>query len=553
MRKDKKKKKITHLSRYKEIVYHLITYGFDEVFGLLSPAKLFFKKRRIKKGQKILRREERLRLLLEDLGPTFIKFGQILSNRPDIIPPSLAEELIKLRDDVAPFPDKEAFELLESELGKRKEELFIEIDNSPVASASIAQVYHARLMSGQKVAIKIQRPNIREIVDIDLDLMLHLAGVIEKLFLKGNVVVTEVLEEFSRQLHKELDFTGEARRIERFYLQNKNSAGITAPAVYKNLSTRKVLTMEYIEGIDIENIELLKQYDIDPVNIARIGTDNILQQIFKHGYFHADPHSGNMKVLKNGNICFLDFGAMGNLDRRMRINLAQLLLGVADQDAAKATYGLLSLASTVDIKNREKIQAEMYDLIEEYAQLPLRELNVRDIMQRFLNIIINNNLLFPPSLYMLIKTLITLESLGRKLDPDFVLIDYMRPHVEDFIKYNLRPASAVKNIPFIISEAVDVFNRSGFELPQLLERLKKGKIEVDLSDTDLKTLSHKIDQSTTRFSLSLIISAAIIGSSIIIQSKIPPLINGVSLLGIIGLTVTGVLGIALIVHFIRAK
>ncbi|WP_052296267.1 ABC1 kinase family protein [Spirochaeta thermophila] len=538
------------LARYREIFALLVGYGFDEALRRLPLRGFFVRKRR---GGKVegLPYETRVRLLLEDLGPTFIKFGQLLSNRPDLVPPRLAHELMKLQDRVAPYPSEEAFAIFEEELGVAPSEVFTRIEREPIASASMAQVYRAHLPSGEQVAVKIQRPHLEEIIETDLEIMERLGSLLEQLFFEGHIPMKALVREFGRQLRKEMDFSGELRRIQRFREIHAGMPQVMVPHVYERLSGSRVLTMQYVEGIRVSELDALRDAGIDPAGIARVGVESVLTQIFVHGFFHADPHPGNILVLPNGSLCFLDFGAMGVLDPSTRIHLAQIFLGIGEQSPQKVVYGLLSLSVRREGLDRRRLEQEVYDLIQDYALLPLGALNVKEVIERFYHLILHHRLVFPPGLYLFFKTLLALEALGRTLDPGFQLVEYLQPHVKRFVVSTLRKNQLLKNIPFFLSEAFDSLNETGFEIPQLIQRLKEGKVVVDLSDTDLKLLSQKVDESTTRLSLSLIIAAAIVGSSILIQAKIPPLWNGVSILGIVGLATVGILGGLLVLHFLR--
>ena len=343
-----------HINRYREIIAILVKYGFGDVLAKQELQKhLEFGKGFIlgKAAAEIaaISRWQRVRMALEELGPTFVKFGQIMSTRQDMIPQELITELEKLQDKVPPFSTEDAKLIIEEGLGGPVDSLFKDFTDSPIAAASIAQVYKAVLPDGEEVAIKVQRPDIDRIIEVDLEIMLHVATLIEKHLKELEIVhPVEMVEEFARVIRKEQDFRIEVAHIERFARNFQADMTIHVPHVYREFSSSKVLTMEFIGGIKVSEITKAKvqvqDSGIDPKVVASRGADLVLKQIFEHGFFHADPHPGNIKVLKDNVICLLDYGMMGSLSARHREDLADILIGIITKDESKITKTILKLS-----------------------------------------------------------------------------------------------------------------------------------------------------------------------------------------------------------------
>jgi len=312
----------------------LFKYGFGDLVDTLKieqyleiGLQMVSKKRREKIEK--LTRAERVRMALEELGPTFIKMGQILSTRPDLLPVQFIHELEKLQDNVPPFDYAQVKETIEAELGTPLEKVFKEFDETPLASASLGQVHRARFVDGEEVVVKVQRPGIQKTIEVDMEIMLHLATLMER-HLQGWEIhrPTRIVEEFARTLEKELDYRLEAAHMERFAIQFTSDINVYVPKVYSEATTTRVLTMEYIQGIKATEIERLEREGLDRQEIARRGFDLIMKQVFVDGFFHGDPHPGNIFVLPNNVICYLDFGMMGRIDRESRENFSDLVMSI---------------------------------------------------------------------------------------------------------------------------------------------------------------------------------------------------------------------------------
>src|SRR3989344_9437648 len=340
-------KEVRDLNRFKEILKVLFEEGFDFILvktGLL--AKVPFTKRITKrlKEKEGLKPEVMLRKTLERLGPTFIKFGQLLSVRPDLVPKEYVKELEKLQDSVPPFPYSEAKSIIEKELGKGLEHLFLDFEKAPIASASISQVYRATLKTGEKVAVKVQRPNVRQIMETDIEIMMYIAKLLE-----NNIEAikrfkpAKIVQEFKDWTEKEMDFKLEARNAKRFYDNFRGSKTVHIPKAYDELTSGKVLTLEFIEGIELHNLREIKKSRIDYGQVIKNGFEAIMTQVFVHGIFHADPHPGNIIIMKDNSIAFVDFGIVGYFDENLKNKCIDMLYGIVEQDEELVMETLLSL------------------------------------------------------------------------------------------------------------------------------------------------------------------------------------------------------------------
>ena len=338
-----------NINRYRQILTVLFKYGFDGIIDRLNLGRYIemgvrLLSRRQQKEVEALNNYERIRLVCEELGPTFVKMGQVLSTRPDLIPIEMVEELAKLQDDVSPFPFSQAKIIIEEELQESLEKVFAAFEEVPIAAASIAQVHRARLITGEDVAVKIQRPGIPKTIGEDLGILFQLAGLLERYIEELRLYrPTRIVEEFARTIRKEINFNLEASHAERFARQFRGNPAVYVPRVFRHASTERLLTMEYIEGIKINDIALLEAQGCDRALLAARGTELILEQVFIHGFFHADPHPGNMFVLPGNVICTLDFGMMGHLDARDRERFTEVIMGYVSRDVPKITDAVLKI------------------------------------------------------------------------------------------------------------------------------------------------------------------------------------------------------------------
>ena len=546
-----------HINRYREIITVLVKHGFGDLVTNTNLEKYIDFGKKLLSGKRIPKiayysRWERIRMALEELGPTFIKFGQIMSNRPDLLPQELIIELEKLQDSVPPFAEKAARQLIEEELGKPISTTFKRFISTPIASASIAQVHKAILMNGEKVVIKVQRPRIEQIIEVDLEIMLHLATLMEK-HIKGMDILNPVgiVKEFERSIRKEIDFKIEATHIERFGRNFQDDMNIYVPKVYRNYTTKKILTMEFIDGIKVSNIEAVLKSGNDPKIIASRGADLVLKQIFEHGFFHADPHPGNILVLNNNIICFLDFGMMGVLLPKHREYLGSIIIGIVNKDAKRITKTLVLFSTNSRIENIERLEYQVSELIEQYSYLPLKDINVGELLNKGIKLILAHKIEIPPDLYLLSKALITIESVGRNLDPDFDMVKHTEPFAKKLLKERLSPRKLAKDLYLSATEFTLLLRDFPSEIREIIKQIKLGQFKIEFEHKGLEPMLKKHDQISNRIAFAIVLASLIIGSSLIVLSGIPPKWNGIPIIGIVGFLGAGLMGFWLLVSILR--
>ncbi len=475
-----------------------------------------------------------------------------MSNRPDLIPAHFLEELEKLQDEVPPFPSEEAIAMVEKELGKSLPHLFRSFDEKPLASGSIAQVHKAVLLSGKEVGVKIQRPRIQEKIETDLEVMHQIATLIERYNEEAALFQpVKMVKEFERSIKREINFRLEASHMERFAANFKDDSRIHVPKVYREYSTTCILTMEFIDGIRVSNLKKIKEKGINTEEIANKGADLILRQIFDHGFFHADPHPGNLVVLPDKRLCLLDFGMMGMVLPRHQDYLGSIILGIVQNDARKITRAVLALTSQDAYLDTERLEYETYNLIKEYAYLPLQDLNVGEVFHSLMDLIFTFRLQLPPDMYLLFKALVTADGVGRKLYPDFDMIGHIEPFAKNLIKRRFSAWRLLKELGDTSVDFTHLVRDMPGEAREILQLIKRGRVRFEFIHKNLEPLMHKNDQISNRIAYSIVLAALIIGSSLIVLSEVPPSWRGIPVIGLGGYIVAAVMGFGLLWSIIR--
>jgi ubiquinone biosynthesis protein len=491
-------------------------------------------------------------MAFEELGPTFIKLGQLLSTRPDFIPPDYLNELAKLQDDVPPFSFPEVEEIFLAETGQKPSDLFYRIDEHPVAAASIGQVHRATLKDGQDVVVKVQRPDIEQVIGVDLEILGHLASLMEMYVveMQGHRP-TAVVEEFAKTLSNEIDYTVEISNIQRFARQFDGNESIYVPRVFRELSSERILTMENIKGIKASRIETLKQHGVDLPLVARRGTNLIMEQIFVHGFFHGDPHPGNIFIVPDNVICFIDFGMMGRLSRQNREDFTDLLLDIVARRERKVTDGVLKLTNHYGEIDREALSRDLSAMLDRYLYLPLKELEAGKIFQNLMELVSQHKIYFKPNLYLMMKSLTTAEAVGQMLDPELELIRLAEPFMRKVKTDRLRLGRIADETGITTGEYLELIRELPDELRSILTQVRKGKMKLEFEHLGLEKLRAVLDQASNRISFAIVLAALIIGSSLIVLSGIPPKWYGIPIIGLAGFLMAGVMGFWLLLSILR--
>ncbi len=550
---------IRSLKRYRQVLGILIKYGFGHIVEQLNiDYYLELGKRIVSLGTasrelERLTQAARVRLALEELGPTFIKFGQILSTRPDIVSADILEELQQLQDRIPAVSTDEVKAQIHRELGYPTEELFKDFENTPLATASISQVHRGTLKTGEEIVCKVRRPGIESVIDTDLDIMMGLAYLVEK-HLPGGELYDPVglVREFRRTIHRELDFSREGRTTERFAANFADDETVQIPKVFWEYTGHTVLTLEYISGIKISNTDQLKETGLDLKIIAQNGADNFLKQVFIHGLFHADPHPGNIHILPGNILCIFDFGMVGRLDDDLKFHLTELLLCVMRRDVDHLISRLLYSGELHDDSNTKKLKRDLTEFIDDYYDIMLQDLRVGKLLIDFVEILTEYQIKFPSNLMLLSRALFVMEGIGRQLDPNFNMVAQLKPFAEQIIKDRYSPINIAKDA----ARTLQSYQALGKSLPkdikEFINRVNRNKFKIDVEHRGFERLINDLDKSTNRISFSMVIAALIIGSSLIMQIDKGPMLFGFPIMGLLGFSVAGFLGLGLAIAILRS-
>lgn len=534
--------------RLRDIVNVLIRHGFGHLIQRLHLTGaqafirriLFFKKPLAK--TKDLTVPIRFRLVLEELGPTFVKLGQLISSRPDLFPLELVEELKKLQDDVSPVPSWEIREVIEEEFKKPISEIFLYFRDRPDAAASIAQVHQAKLLDGQDVIVKVQRPEIVQIIERDLDVLSYIAKFLERYVPELRIYRPQgIVDEFSKSIRKEIDFIAEATNAQRIKDNFGADKTVFIPQVFWDFSTRRVLMLEKVRGIRVDDIERLTAAGLDLKKIARNGCDAFLKQVFEHGFFHADPHPGNILVLKDGTIAFLDFGIVGRISPGMLAHIANIFVCIIERDYERLIHEYLMLGFVTAETNVDQFREDTIDFFEPYYGRTLKNLPIGLIFTRTIQIMAKHKIQTPLELILLGKTVVFVDGIGRQLDLDFNLLEQSRPFAADLIKQRVSPKRVAETATKSIYEFLELMKVLPGQSQILLSRMLRGDLEVRLINEELVQLLRDFKVSVNRIYLGIIISALIVGSFIIIAMDTGPHLFGVPVVALLGFLIAGFL------------
>lgn len=517
-------KRMRHMSRYRDIAVALLRHGFEMVVEEIGFSQLLSLPQRLRVDKKEKNEKtigERIRLVLEELGPTFVKLGQLASTRPDLIPEQIIRELEKLQDQVPPFSFADVRRIIEEELGEELDHIFHSFEETPLAAASIGQVHRAVLHSGEKVAVKIQRPHISSIMETDLEILQDLTVLAERrLAWAAQYQMRDILDELSKSLRLELDYTVEARNAEKFSKQFQSDPTIYVPKVFWDYSTKKVLTMEYVEGIKLGELERLKQRGYNLKILAERLAKGMFQQIFMKGFFHGDPHPGNVLALPGNVIAFIDFGMVGRITSEMKYHLSSFIIALMRQstDGIMKTIGDMGLVpDDVDVS---QLREDIEKLRGKYYHIPLSQVSLGEAVHDLLHVAFRHSIRIPSDLTLLGKALLTVEGVVEKLDPDFSIIDIAEPFGRQLLKERMRPKNVAEMAWKRLSDYGELFVDLPKNVKELTRLMKQGKVRLEIGIPDLDFLLRKLDQISNRLSFSIVLlSFSIIMVGIIIGSS----------------------------------
>lgn len=514
-----KKRKIgigyRNLKRYKKIADILVKYGFGYFVERLNHRGAFPKwilKKSVQDSN--LTVGERFRLTLEELGPTFIKLGQILSTRPDIASEEIIFELAKLQDCAIEFPIEVVEATVESELGLNLYRAFNSFSKNPIAAASIGQVHTAKLLTGENVVVKIQRPNIKNIITTDINILTHMASIFDEYY-KGEIPfkMVEIVDEFSNSITRELDYTVEARNAEKFRENFKEDRSVQIPKVYWDLTSKKILTMESIAGIKVANIEALKERGWDTKRIADLIATSFMKQVFIYGLFHGDPHPGNIFILDEKKIAFIDFGIVGYLDRETMNFITDLFIAGAKRDIEKIVHLLIEIDAISEETNVRRLKEDISYVLNLYYNTPLKRLKMSEAVTELMGIAYHNSVKLPLQFTVLAKAIITLEGCVKILNPDFSVSDVAGKFIHEITSHRLNPHQLVGNTLNYIEDIFSSMQSFPKYVKNILKRLEKNEIQIRIEQSEVESLTWQLKETGIRLSVSLITAALLIASS----------------------------------------
>ncbi|WP_340372985.1 AarF/ABC1/UbiB kinase family protein [Peribacillus sp. FSL E2-0218] len=516
-------KRLKHAHRYQEIINAFLKNGFGYfVYRLgLSESKAATN---LQPDENLNLRSigERLQTILQSLGPTFIKLGQIASTRRDFVPEEIVRELEKLQDQVAPFPFDKVRKIVEAELGDSLENLFLEFQEKPLATASIGQVHAARLPSQEVVAIKVQRPDIMPTVETDLEILDDLARLMEaRISWARRYQIRKMIDEFAKSLRAELDYNAEGRNGERIAKQFNHDQGLKIPRIHWEYSTKRILTMDFIQGIKINHYKQLDEEGYDRRIIAERLANSLLQQILIDGFYHGDPHPGNIIILPGNVVTLMDFGMVGRLEDDMKYQFASLVINLKRGSTNGLIKTLADMGLLTDETDMASLRADIDELRNKYYDIPLSQISLGGAVNDLFTVANRHHIQIPPEFTMLGKALLTMEAIVEELDPHFSIMKAAEPFGQRLFKERYNPKNIARNTWNQFIESAEAMAELPKDIKEVTGIIKKGKLRLDINIPELQVFLHKLDQISNRLSFSIILLAfSIIMVGLIIGSAI---------------------------------
>lgn len=551
-----------NVNRVRQIVNVLLKYGFGKFIDQLYLSRFVpFRKRIRSFGQwpplKAPTTPERLRKAFGELGPSFIKLAQLLSTRPDLVTRHFADEFKKLQDRVPPFLTEEAVKIIEQEAGLPLEHVFSDLEKTPVAAASIAQVYNGTLLDGSEVIVKVQRPGIREQIETDISILAYIAHLMERNMPESVFYnPSGIVEEFTRTIRKELDFTEEARNCIRFGKNFEGHPDVYIPKIFSEFTTEKILIMERIKGVRIDDLAAISGLGLDRKKLARVGVEAYFKMVLEDGFFHADPHAGNIFAMPDGRIGFMDFGIVGRVSSELRETMANTFLALINRDFDRLIEQYVELGLVpehIDLEVfRKEFKTDLADFLEPLYGLTLKDLNFAEYMDTITRLALKHKLKIPSDLLLVNKAMLILENLGRELDPDFNFIAASEPYATKLVRERIRPGRLYEKARRNVMDVSDFLALFPKQMKQIIHKVLKDDMHINMTHIGLDKFIRDMDRSSNRISFSMIIAAMLISSAIMHAMGVGPTFHGMSLLGFTAFGFAFLLGIWLLISIIRS-
>ncbi len=527
------------LGRVQDIAAVLIRYGFGDLVRRVGMAGALERAGKVlhwKKAEELARLQppERVRRILEELGPTFVKLGQVLATRVDLFGPEWLNEFRKLQDHAPPVAWEKIHAQLTEDLGAPPEEVFAYVDPEPLAAASLGQVHRARLEDGSEVILKVRRPGIRPVVEADLRLLQRLAEIVESEVEELERYRPQLLvRQFSGSLRRELDFAAECRNAERIGAAFAEQDELVVPTVYWEWSGERLNVQSYLDGISGSDLAGVDEAGLDRHAIAAAGTRIILRMILEHGFFHADPHPGNVKYMPGDRIGLMDFGMVGRLSENRRQEVAELLYGLVSRDADLVATTLIDWSESEDTIS-DTLRDDISEFIDHYHGVPLEQLDMGRMIGEITGVLRNHHLMLPAELVLMLKAFITMEGMGRSLDPDFDMAKEAAPIIEDVLRAHYSPANMAKRMQKGLADSLKMLGSLPSDLSRLMRAIRRGRIEVHVDIQSLKEVGYRLDRAASRLTLGVVTAALIIGSAIVLNVQSDREAFGLPLFGLLG-------------------
>ncbi len=552
---------VKNITRLGQVINILIKYSFEDVISSTGlkrfvSAKKQLSWRRQDKSVFEYTRWERIRMVIEELGPSFIKLAQLLSNRPDILPEPLIYEFSKLQSQVPPFDLETAKKIVEEETGKSINEIFTYFDTKTIGSASIGQVYRAGLKNGVDVVVKVQRPDAYNTITTDISLLKDFVRLTENYFKTlGILNPREIVTVFEQTMLNELDYTIEARNIMHFRYIFKNETRIYVPKLFKKYSSSKIIITEFVSGCKVTDIKRIKSWGIEPEKLIKNGLDIYFSQIFEHGFFHADPHPGNILARPDGKIVFIDFGMVGKLNLHEKYNFSSFFIAMANRQPRIMASHMLKLAVKAEVDDVRRLEHEMEMLVDEFIAYNFENRNLNDLTIRLRKIVYDFKMSIPGTIFILLRALAILEGIGRIVDPEMRITDEVKSYGFKLFKEQYSPKNLNYEIQYTLSNLVSLLYSAPIDLKLILKKIKSGKIYSHTELHGLENFNRRIDINTNKFVLTFLFATLFIGGALMLETPTSQMTSflGIPWISFLSFILAAIFGFVLLIYLIRNR